>query len=85
MDDIRWTCEGKDYFQTIEEKITENWQVVEDDPEWEVISKEETVTNHHEMTKMELLTELNNLHGPVSVFHIWSVCLRRCHMIEFCI
>jgi hypothetical protein len=72
MDDIRWTCEGKDYFQTTEEK-NENWQVVEDDPEWEVISKEEPVTNHHEMTKMELLTELNNLHGPVSVFHIWSV------------
>jgi hypothetical protein len=72
MDDIRWTCEVKDYFQTTEEEITEKWQVVEDDPEWEVISKEEPVANHHEMTKMKLLTELNNLHGLVSVFHIWS-------------
>jgi hypothetical protein len=40
MDDICWTCEVKDYFQTTEEEITEEWQVVEDDPEWEVISKE---------------------------------------------
>jgi hypothetical protein len=38
MDDIRWTCEVKDYFQTTEEEITEKWQVVEDDPEWEARS-----------------------------------------------
>uniref|UniRef100_A0ACD5WS82 Uncharacterized protein n=1 Tax=Avena sativa TaxID=4498 RepID=A0ACD5WS82_AVESA len=60
---IAWT--GKDFFKTTEEERGDDWQTVENDPDWELICKDEPVASHQATTKMKLLTETRDMTGPV--------------------
>uniref|UniRef100_A0ACD5WGY7 Uncharacterized protein n=1 Tax=Avena sativa TaxID=4498 RepID=A0ACD5WGY7_AVESA len=63
IDSIDWT--GQDFFKTSEEERGDDWEKVENDPDWKIIRKVEPAASHQVTTRIKLLTEINDMTGPV--------------------